>query len=215
MTSPIHFVAFEGIEGSGKSTQAALADRWLSEQGVDHIFLREPGSTPLSEKIRELLLQRQEIALSAPAEALLYLSARAQLVEEVVSPALLAGRLVLADRYSHSTLAYQGYGLGLSVTELTRLCEFATGGLWPDKVILIDIPPQVGLARKKENGEAPDRIELRQLTFFERVREGYLAMAKKEPEVFCVIDGTKSEEEVWGEVRGKLEEWIRLRYFKK
>jgi dTMP kinase len=208
MTSPIHFIAFEGIEGSGKSTQAALADRWLSEQGIDHIFLREPGSTPLSEKIRELLLQRQEIALSAPAEALLYLSARAQLVEEVVSPALLAGRLVLADRYSHSTLAYQGYGLGLPVTELTRICEFATGGLWPDRVILIDIPPQVGLTRKKENDKAPDRIEARGLAFFERVREGYLTMAKKEPEVFVVIDGEQVVEAIWKQVQGKLVEWF-------
>jgi dTMP kinase len=209
MTSPIQFIAFEGIEGSGKSTQATLADLWLTEHKIDHIFLREPGSTPLSEKIRELLLKRPEIALSAPAEALLYLSARAQLAEEVISPALLAGRLVLADRYSHSTLAYQGYGLGLPVAELTRICEFATGGLWPDRVILIDIPPQVGLSRKKENGEAPDRIEARGLAFFERVRGGYLAMAKKESEVFCVIDGSKSEEEVWGEVRGQLEEWVK------
>lgn len=204
MSSTIKFIAFEGIEGSGKSTQADRSDHWLTERGIDHLLVREPGSTPLGERVRELLLMRKEIELAPSTEALLYLTARAQLVEEVIAPALIADKVVLSDRYSHSTLAYQGYGLGLDLTDLENACEFAGGGLWPDLVILIDLPPDVGLSRIADAGSSPDRIEGRGLAFHERVRDGYLAMAKQDKETFVVIDGEGTEDEVWRRVEEVL-----------
>ncbi len=184
----------EGIEACGKSTQAAILAHHL-----DAVLTREPGGTPLGEHIRELLLDpalldRGGAAFDARAEALLMAAARAQHVAEVVRPALDAGRDVVSDRFSGSSLAYQGYGRGLDVGEVRRLSDWATAGLWPDVTILVDVPEELSYARRQRS--APDRFEAESLEFHRRVAEGYRRLASDEPSRWRVIDGTGTVEGV-------------------
>lgn len=195
------FLVFEGVEGSGKSTQAALLGKWLEARGIDHIVTREPGGTEIGEQIRALVLESE--ALPARSELLLLLSARSIFVEEVVRPALAAGRVVIADRYELSTFAYQGYGRGLALGAVRAMNEFATGGLRPDLTLLLDVPVVVGGARRASAGRAPDRIEREASGFHDRVGEAYRLLAVTEPGVER-IDGTGSPEEVHREVLRRL-----------
>jgi dTMP kinase len=182
------YLAFEGGEGSGKSTQAArLAVR------LDGVCTREPGATALGAQLRALLLGPETGALDDRAEALLMMADRAQHLTEVVLPALTGGRDVISDRSVWSTLAYQGYGRGLPVDELRTICDWSCHGRWPDLAILVDVPVEVGLARV---GEDRDRLELVGGGFHERVRDGFLALAHAEPERWLVVDGTRSPDEV-------------------
>jgi len=188
------FIALEGGEGCGKSTQAVRLARKL-----DAALTREPGGTPLGASLRALLLDpgASTSPLSERAEALLMAADRAQHIVEVVRPALAAGRDVVTDRSAYSTLAYQGYGRGLDVDELTRLCDWATGGLWPDTVVLIDVPAEVAARQLGNAGRsAPDRIEAAGDAFHRRVAAGFHRLAEADPDRWVVVDGVGSEDEV-------------------
>jgi dTMP kinase len=181
------FVTFEGPEGCGKTTQARLLAAALEAQGRRVLLTREPGGTPIAEQVRSILLSPANNAMLPVAEALLYLAARAQHTADVIRPALAAGTTVLCDRYTDSTLAYQGYGHGLSLAELERMDDFATGGLRPDLTVYLDVPVVVGLARKQ--GAEWNRLEGQAIAFHERVRAGYLALIKRAPARYLVLDG--------------------------
>ncbi|MDQ3570930.1 MAG: dTMP kinase, partial [Actinomycetota bacterium] len=166
-------IALEGGEASGKTTQAAILARRL-----DAVLTREPGGTPVGERVRSLLLDAKVTSLDAKAEALLMAADRAQHVAEVIGPALEAGRHVVTDRYAHSSLAYQGHGRGLPVDEVSRVSEWAAGGLWPDVVVLVDVPEDV--ARRRRAGS--DRFELEERAFHRRVADGYHQLVAEDPD---------------------------------
>lgn len=189
-------IALEGRDASGKSTQAEILARRLGA-----VLTREPGGTALGERIRGLLLDPEVTALDARAEALLMAAARAQHVTETISPALEAGRHVVTDRYSHSSLAYQGHGRGLPVEEVGWVSDWATGGLSPDLVVLVDVPEDV--ARRRRVGS--DRFELEDQAFHRRVAEGYHHLAAEDPDLWRVVDGTGTVEAVAGRVWAAVE----------
>lgn len=188
------FITFEGVEGSGKSTQIGLLKGYLEGKGKKVLTLREPGGTILGEKIRGILLNAGDEAIDPGAELFLYEACRAQLVKNVIEPALKAGNIVICDRFTDSTLAYQGYGRGLDLGAIESLNRFATQGITPGLTILLDCPPEAGLKRawsriKSTRGEKEDRFEKEDILFHTRVREGYLKIAQKEPERIKVMDG--------------------------
>lgn len=180
-------IAFEGGEGCGKSTQAALLARRLGA-----LATREPGGTVVGERVRAILLDPTMAALDPRAEALLMAAARAQHVAEVVAPALAAGSDVVTDRYAHSSLAYQGHGRGLPLDDVRQLSEWATGGLWPDLVVLLDLPAEEAASRRGP----PDRFEAEDDEFHRRVLAGFRSLAAEQPEVWRLVDGRGSVEEV-------------------
>jgi dTMP kinase len=184
------FISFEGIDGSGKSTQARLLEAYLRRTGRAVLLVREPGGTPLAEHVRSLLLSH-EVAISPFAELLLFSAARAQLVEEALRPTLAAGTVVLADRFFDSTTAYQGGGRGLADADwLSDFHRHVTGGLVPERTFLFDLPPEVAARRRADRDDAPDRMETGGEAFFERVRAAYLALAAREPARVRTLDGT-------------------------
>lgn len=188
------FITFEGPEGCGKTTQARRLAAALEAEGVSVRLTREPGGTPIAEQVREVLLRPDNAAMLAQTEALLYLAARAQHTAEVIQPALAAGTTVICDRYTDSTLAYQGYGHGLPLAELMRMDAFATGGLRPDLTVYLDLPVAVGLARKQ--GPEWNRLEGQTLAFHERVRAGYQALIARAPERYLVLDAERPIDEL-------------------
>ena len=171
------FITFEGSEGCGKSTQSRMLFDYLKRKGKKVVYLREPGGVKLSERIRELLLN-PESKISPQAETLLYMAARAQVVEDVIKPALLKGKIVVCDRFLDSTVAYQGYGLGMDIRMIMIMGKFATLGVSPYLTIFLDLPVKKGL---KHRLLTKDRIEQRSLVYHQRVRNGYLKLARKEP----------------------------------
>ncbi|MET8046029.1 dTMP kinase [Streptosporangium sp. NPDC005286] len=187
------FIAFEGGEGSGKTTQSRLLAIWLRDQGFDVVQTREPGSTKVGMRLRAILLDAVHQGLSARSEALLYAADRAEHVEKVIHPALQRGSMVISDRYVDSSLAYQGAGRALDIEDVKRINGWATGGLVPDLTVLIDTPPSVGLARL---GGAADRIESEPLEFHERVRREFRTLAAAEPDRYLVVDGTLTQERI-------------------
>ena len=194
-------IAFEGGEGSGKSTQA---ERLACALGA--VLTREPGGTTTGEAIRRVLLD-PAVSIDARAEVLLMAAARAQHVAEVVEPTLASGRDVVTDRYAHSSLAYQGHGRGLDLEEVRRLSDWAAAGLWPDVAILLEVPPEESLARRHAIGHAPDRLEAEDEAFHRRVEEGFRALAAADPERTLVVDGTGSVDEVAARVRSAFDAW--------
>jgi dTMP kinase len=178
-----HFIVFEGGEASGKSTQAAL----LAES-LGAVLTREPGGTAVGERVRQILLDPSVSDLDDRAEALLMAAARAQHVASVIRPALAAGRDVVSDRFSGSSLAYQGYGRGLALSEVRSLSDWATGGLWPDLVILLEVPPRLASARLRGAGGSLDRVESAGDEFHRRVAEGFRCLAAADP-TWVVVDG--------------------------
>jgi dTMP kinase len=183
------FITFEGAEGAGKTTQIRLLDTFLRELGYTVINTREPGGTPIGTAIREILLSDKHRDMVNRAELLLFNAARAQIVDTVIKPALAAKQIVLCDRYADSTLAYQGYGHGMSLDELRQIIQYATAGLKPDLTILLDVDPKAGLRRKQQQGEV-NRFEEQVLTFHENVRRGFLTLAQEETARWFVIDAT-------------------------
>ena len=195
------FLSFEGGEAAGKSVQAARLADTLGTGGRDVLLTREPGGTALGEQIRSIVLARADGAggIDARADALLFNAARAQLVSEVIKPALEAGEVVVCARFADSTLAYQGYGAGLPIDELRAVAVVATGGLVPDLTILLDVSPEVGLARKAD--DTRNRFEASfDIDFHRRVRAGFLELAREEPERWRVIDTERDADAVFDEV---------------
>jgi dTMP kinase len=177
------FITFEGSEGCGKSTQSRLLYEYLKKQGYPVIYLREPGSVKPSEQIRKLLLDPKN-KISPAAETLLYMAARAEVVSEIIQPALLKGKIVICDRFLDSTLAYQGYGLGIDIKTIKLIGKFATLGISPDLTILLDLPVKKGLKHREDK---EDRIELRSINYHQKVRNGYLALSRQEPKRIKII----------------------------
>ena len=208
MTSPASppargwFITIEGPEGAGKTTQAARLESWLQTAGIPVMRTREPGGTRLGELLRGVLLDgRASTPIDPLADALLFNAARRQLVAEVIRPALDARTTVVCARFADSTIAYQGYGSGLDLTALRSLEEVATGGLRPDLTILLDVPAEVGLARKTEAADQT-RFETNfDVAFHRRVRDGFLAVAAAEWGRFTVVDAAQDEAAVWVDVR--------------
>jgi dTMP kinase len=194
------FVTFEGLDFSGKTTQARkLAERLGHRQKV--VTLREPGGTRISERLREILLDKQHLELCDAAELFLFSASRAQLVTEVIRPALTRGDIVICDRYYDSTTAYQGYGRGLNLEAIRQINTMATGGMDPDLTIVVDIPVDEIELRRQAAGQSFDRMESSGRVFYERVRAGFRALAEHLPERVVCVDGTrpidKLHEEIW------------------
>lgn len=198
------FIVLEGIEGSGKSLQLKQLSVYLSEKGTSPLITWEPGGTSAGRKIRNLLLFGPSLAPET--ELLLYLSDRAQHVKEVITPALQEGKIVICDRYYPSTLAYQGYGRGLKVQEIIRMNLWATGGLEPHLIILIDLP--IELALERIQGRNLDRLEKEEIAFHRRVRNGYITLAKENPERYIIVDGRRRPEEVFQVILSGLRERV-------
>jgi dTMP kinase len=180
------FVVLEGVEGVGKTTQLRLLGEALERRGFPVVLAREPGGTPVGEAVRGVLLERVELEIPPESELLLMLAARAAFVRDVVRPALDSGAVMLADRFETSTFAYQGHGRGLPLEEVRRLNAFATGGLRPDRVVVLDLPLEEGRERQRREGKAADRIERDGVAFHARVERGYRALAASDPEVVLV-----------------------------
>lgn len=202
------FISFEGIDGCGKSTLLEEAGRLLRERGVSYVTTREPGGTPLGERIRKMLLSPSAGHISLVTEVLLYAASRAQLLDEVILPALKRGDWVLSDRYLDATLAYQGYGRCLGVHTIRPVLQWATQGLLPHKTILVDCPVSLAISRIHSRSETLDRMEQENGAFHERVRQGYLELAAAEPGRFVLIDGSRPLEEVLKVLREVFSRWL-------
>ena len=203
------FITFEGPEGAGKSTQIALLADYLRRQGYTVHCTREPGGTPIGDQIRRVLHDVANTQMTPVAEILLYSASRAQLTAQVIKPLLAEGTIVLCDRYADSTFAYQGYGRGLDMATLQTITRFATGGLKPDLTIFLDLPVEVGLSRKKQASEAGEgefnRMDRLTVAFHRRVREGYLAMSRAEPQRWVVLDARQPVDALQSDVRRALQ----------
>ena len=195
------FLSLDGIDGAGKSTQIDLLSQWLREQGRDVLTCRDPGSTQLGEEIRGILLGHHDTPVGMRSEMLLYMAARAQLVDEIIRPALDNGKVVVCDRFLLANVVYQGYAGGLDVEQLWSVGRVATGGLKPDRTFLLDMPPEASLERL--SGE-PDRMEQRGVDFMTRVREGFLAEAREQTERIVVIDARGTIDDIQQQIRTNL-----------
>jgi len=197
---PIRFITFEGIEGSGKTTQIQMLSNYFEDRGLDHLLTREPGGTPIGDQIRRLVLDPRNASMTPVCELLLYSAARAQHVEKVIRPALEGGRLVLCDRFTDATFAYQGYGRAIPLDLIDALHDLKTLALRPDLTLLFDIDSRLALkrARDRDHGGPQDqtRFEREDLAFHERVRSGYLEMSRQAPERFVVLDARGSVDEL-------------------
>ncbi len=202
MKSKGYLITFEGPEGSGKSTQIRLAVNFLRKKGYPILLLREPGGTPTGEAIREVLLNKRLKAMTPETELLLYLAARAQLVREKINPSLKQGKIVIVDRFEDSTVAYQGFAGGVPLKTIEELSKFARGNLKPNLTILLDVETQVGLKRSGRG----DRIEKKSVAFHEKVRKGFLTLARREPQRFLVVPPGLSIEVVRKKIEEKLDE---------
>ncbi len=199
------FLALEGGEGAGKSTQARLLAIWLREQGYDVVTTHEPGATKVGLRLRALLLDTAHAGLSPRAEALMYAADRAEHVQSVIIPALERGAIVVTDRYVDSSLAYQGAGRQLPVSEIAELNAWATGGLMPDLTILLDLSPVTGLGRRLSSA---DRLESEPVEFHHRVRSGFLSRAATDPGRYLVLDAIRPEAEVSREIQLRVRDLL-------
>ena len=191
------FITIEGPEGSGKSTATETVINRLRELGYDVVKTREPGGTPISEQIRNVILDKENKAMDGRTEALLYAAARRQHLVEKVWPAVKEGKIVICDRYIDSSLAYQGGARGLGIDNIININMFATENTWPDLTLLFDIPPEIGLERISANkNREVNRLDLETLEFHKNVRQTFLDLAKRYPERFVIIDASKTREEV-------------------
>ncbi len=194
------FITFEGPEGSGKTSQIPSLAEFLREQGFRIFTTREPGGTVIGEQIRNVLTNLENTSMSPRTEIMLFLAARAQLVEQCIRPQLEQGGIVISDRYADATLAYQGYGHGTDLDTLRGLLDFATGKLYPDLTILLDLSPEQGLQRKRSGGEW-NRLDAYEIAFHQRVWQGYHELARLEPQRWVVIDASQSFDAVQQEIR--------------
>ena len=197
------FITFEGSDGCGKSTQARLAAKWLAECGYDVVTTREPGGCPISERIREIILDVKSVGMTEECEALLYAAARAQHVKTVIGPAVKRGAIVLSDRFVDSSVAYQGAGRALGRELIRRINEPAVQGRMPDMTLMYDLPPMKAMQRRLAASE-PDRMEMEKQAFVEKVYQGFLEIAKEEPERVVLIDADRPVEEIEMDTRREL-----------
>ncbi len=203
-------ISFEGSEGSGKSTQIARLAAHIQKTGKEVVTTREPGGTEIGEQIRNIIVHNSKgEEMCAETELLLFTAARAQLVREVIAPALTRGCVVLSDRFLDSSTVYQGIARNLAADPVSQINRFAVGNVMPDVTVVIDVPTSVSLARLKQRAsDLPDRMERENIDFYKKVREGYLVLAKGMPERFVVIDGTKSEDAIekliWAQIKARL-----------
>jgi dTMP kinase len=208
------FITFEGVEGSGKTTQIRLAEEFLREKGFPVFMTQEPGGTPLGERIREILLNRGGFDISGEAEIFLFAAARAQHTDAAIRPALEKGQVILCDRFSDATIAYQAYGRGLPLEAVREICRFASRGLSPRLTLLFDLPVEKGLERAfrriagREERSREDRFEREHLDFHRRIREGYLTIAREEPDRVKIVDASRDIESTRLEVRAILSSFL-------
>lgn len=202
------FITLEGPDGSGKSTQARLLCEYLKARGEDVVLTREPGGTKIGEQIREIIHSHRNTEMSATTECLLYNAARAQIVAEIIRPALADDKIVIADRYADSTLAYQGYGRQLPLDYVRAAIEFATGGLVPDLTFFVDVSVEDGIARRvngQQRGEELNRMDAQSRDFYERAREGYEHLMRAEPQRWRRINGAQSIQQVQSDLRREMD----------
>ncbi|NLM19920.1 MAG: dTMP kinase [Clostridiaceae bacterium] len=204
------FITFEGIDGSGKTLQLKLLTADLEKADLKYLLLREPGGTSISEQIRKILLDRKNKEMSAETELLLFAAARAQLVKQIVEPALAAKTIVISDRFFDSTTVYQGYGRGMNVDFVHRLNNFATQGLQPDLTFYFDISVETALDRLKNRTEKADRIDLESQIFMEKTRLGYLQIAEENPNRVRIIDAERAPEEIYKDLKLQFEQAVNL-----
>jgi len=209
MTTPTtgRLITFEGIEGAGKTTQLQVLRRHLQTLGIDVCLTREPGGTPMAEKIRDLLLDLNSPAMAADTELLLMFAARADHLANTINPALAKGQWVLSDRFTDASFAYQGAGRGVAAERIAQLEEWTQGALRPDLVLLLDLPAELGLERAGSRGDQ-DRFEIEALDFFARARQCYLQRAAQYPQRYCIIDAGVSPEEVSRQVLRAADRYI-------
>ena len=209
-------ISLEGGEGCGKSTQAVWLKKYLESKGFKVQIVVEPGETKVGNKIREILLDNKHKGMSAVAEVLLYMAARAQLVHEMILPALDKGEVIICDRYIDSSMAYQGYARGLGFEQVGKLNDLATREIRPDITFYFDLPPQVGLERKHKSTHGKmDRIENESLKFHDKVRRGYKLLAKMEPGRVKTIQADDVQEEIWNKVQGEMDNLLAHRKTRK
>jgi dTMP kinase len=199
-------VSFEGSEGAGKSTQIARLAAQFQQAGREVVTTREPGGTEIGEQIRNLLVHNSKgDEMCAETELLLFAAARAQLVREMIAPALLRGAIVLSDRFLDSSTVYQGIGRNLAADPVSQINRFAVGNVMPDLTVVLDVPEEVSLARLKRRASGlPDRMERQNVEFYRKVREGYLVLARGLPERFVLLDGTQPEDVIERRIRAEL-----------
>lgn len=195
------FISFEGNDGSGKSSALEAVKRELLELGYPVLYTREPGGSYIAEKIRELILDKDNVGMDDKTEALLYAASRREHVTKTIIPALNEGKIILCDRFLDSSLAYQGYSRGLGIDEVYNMNQFATEGLLPDLTILVCVRPEIGMARIKKDAREMDRLELEKMAFHEKVYNGYTTVSEKFKDRIVVINGEQTKEEVLKEVR--------------
>jgi dTMP kinase len=212
------FITFEGVEGSGKTTQIQRLKKYLTQKGIPCKVTREPGGSSIGEKIRKILLNPNHREMVPTSELLLYEAARAQHVKEVIEPFLKKGGIVLCDRFSDATVAYQGYGRSIDLKWIERLNLFSSQGIRPDVTFLLDCPSDIGLKRALQRNrmlkqEKEERFEKEEIQFHRRVREGYLAIATKDPHRVKVIDTREREDRVFDKIREIVDNLMRKRSF--
>jgi dTMP kinase len=203
---PPRFITFEGIDGSGKSTHLARAARWLQTHGVTCVLTKEPGGTPLGDELRQLFLSPRWGAIDGTVELLMLFASRRQHLLEVIEPALAAGKVVLCDRFTDSTLAYQGRGRGVPPALIQKIDDLATSARRPDRTLLFELPAASARGRRHgaERTRRTDRLDAEDLAFYERVRGGFLDLAENEPERFRIIDSTGDPARTEAQVRAAL-----------
>jgi dTMP kinase len=203
-------ISFEGSEGSGKSTQISLLAARFEKAGREVVTTREPGGTEIGEQIRNIIVHNSKgDEMCAETELLLFTAARAQVVREVIAPALVRGAVVLSDRFLDSSTVYQGIGRNLAADPVSQINRFAVGNVMPDLTLVIDVPTEIGLARIRQRAsDLPDRMERENIEFYKKVRDGYLVLARSLPKRFFVVDGTLPEKEIrkliWAEVKSRI-----------
>jgi dTMP kinase len=199
------FIAFDGPDGSGKSTQLSLFVQWCSDNGVVVTEVREPGGTSIGEQVRKILLDPENTDMTIPCEMLLYMASRAQLVQQTILPAMERGELVVADRFVSATLAYQGAAGGIAVESIQKVADVAVSGCFPDLTLILDVDGETAASRLNDE---LDRMELKGNEFHEKVRAGFLDQVRSHSDRYCVIDATQDAETVGIEIRGVIQKWF-------
>jgi dTMP kinase len=212
VTARGRFITVEGIEGTGKSTNVEFLAALIESKGLEVVRTREPGGTPIAEKIRQLLLERDQEPVPEVAELLMFFAARSLHLENLILPALERGQWVICDRFTDASRAYQGDGRGLDMRQIDTLAEWVQHGLEPDLTVLLDARAEIGMQRAKSRGEG-DRMDNEALAFYRRVREGYLALARRYPQRFVVIDASQPLEDVREQIRIEVVQYLQRNNF--